>query len=151
MNEDAELAIRMSARGLVWFDPAIRSSYTPRASLRALGKQFFRYGWSRAATARRHPDHVKLRQLAAPLLVVGLASPWRRGVAAAYLGVVILKTVSVARRDAPAARALACVLPTMHLAWGTGFLYGLARDGLTRNRSTFRPEGGGAPGPGRGR
>ena len=54
VNEDAEFAIRMARRGGVWFEPGIRSSYSPRDSYRALVRQFYRYGRSRAVTAHRH-------------------------------------------------------------------------------------------------
>ena len=84
VNEDAEFAHRMSGHGGVWFDPTIRSTYVPRASVAAVARQFFRYGRSRAATVRRHPQSLRVRQLAAPALVVGLASPWRRQVALGY-------------------------------------------------------------------
>jgi succinoglycan biosynthesis protein ExoA len=33
-NEDAEFAHRLSARGGIWFDPTIRSTYNPRATVR---------------------------------------------------------------------------------------------------------------------
>lgn len=127
VNEDAELAHRMSARGGVWFDPAIRSTYTPRASLPALGKQFYRYGRSRAATARRHPGSVRPRQLAAPALVLGLLSPARRWVGGAYvvgLGAVVARE---GRRLGRATPTFGAALPTMHLTWGAGFLLGLVR------------------------
>ena len=35
VNEDAEFAIRMAPRGGVWFEPAIRSSYSPRETYRS--------------------------------------------------------------------------------------------------------------------
>jgi len=87
-NEDGELLYRLGAEGGVWFDPAIRSTYRPRGSFLAFLHQYFRYGRGRAATVRKHPDSLRARQLAAPLLVLGLLSPWRRPVALAYLAVV---------------------------------------------------------------
>ena len=72
VNEDSEFAIRMRPLGGIWFDPRIRSTYTPRATLSSLAEQFYRYGRGRAATARRHPRHVRPRQLVAPALVLGL-------------------------------------------------------------------------------
>lgn len=126
VNEDAELAFRMRSHGGIWFDPSIRSTYVPRDSLVAVGRQFWRYGRSRAMTARRHPQSISPRQLAAPLLVLGLLSPWRRIVAAAYAAVVAAETARlVAGHGVDAARA-AVVLPTMHLSWGAGMLVGIA-------------------------
>ena len=84
VNEDAEFAIRMRAHGGIWFEPRIRSVYAPRSTVASLGRQFYRYGRSRALTARRHPRQVRLRQLAAPALVLGMLSGRRRQIAVAY-------------------------------------------------------------------
>jgi len=125
VNEDAEFAHRMSRNGSVWFDPSIRSTYTPRSSLVALARQFWRYGQGRARTVRKHPRSLSPRQLAAPLLVVGLLSPWRRRVLACYAAVVAVRAGLEARSDLDAVPGFAVSLPTMHLAWGAGFLAGL--------------------------
>jgi len=127
VNEDAEFAHRMRARGGVWFDAGIWSTYVPRATPRAVARQFYRYGRSRASTVRKHPRSVALRQLAAPLLVVALCSPWRRRALAAY-GLVVAAAAADELRRAPAvAPAVALTLPAMHIPWGVGFLVGLAR------------------------
>jgi glycosyltransferase involved in cell wall biosynthesis len=125
VNEDAELAMRMRPRGGIWFDPSIRSSYEPRPSVRAVARQFYRYGRSRAVTARRHPQHVRLRQLAAPALVLGVLSPKRRTIVAVYGATVVVRASLELLRDPAATPAFAVVLPVMHLTWGVGFLQGL--------------------------
>lgn len=125
VNEDAEFAIRVGRHGGVWFDPAIRSTYTPRSTLTGLVRQFYRYGRSRSATVRRHPQSLALRQLASPVLVLGLATPWRRLVAAAYAIVVLGASVREMNHDRRAAARFPFVLPAMHLSWGAGFLGGL--------------------------
>lgn len=130
VNEDAEFAIRMGSRGPVWFDPAIRSTYVPRGSVRAVGRQFYRYGRSRAATVRKHPGSLAVRQLAAPILLLGLLTPWRRGVVLAYGSTVLAASVPVARRDRRAWPAFLAVVPVMHASWGAGFWVGISR----RNR-----------------
>jgi succinoglycan biosynthesis protein ExoA len=122
VNEDAEFAIRMRRHGGVWFDPSIRSTYVPRESIPSVCRQFYRYGRSRAATVRRHPDSLSARQLVAPALVASLASPWRRGVLAAYLSVLVSWALS--GRDRRRLVSVA-VLPAMHIPWGIGFLRGL--------------------------
>lgn len=124
VNEDAEFAHRMGRSGSIWFDPSIRSSYTPRSSLTRLGRQFWRYGQGRAGTVRKHPSSLSTRQLVAPLLVMGLVSPWRRQILAGYLSVVAVAAVDVARSEPAAAPGFALALPTMHLTWGAGFLAG---------------------------
>ena len=125
VNEDAEFAVRMAKRGGVWFDPSIRSTYTPRRSLRAVATQFWRYGTSRAATVRRHPSSIAPRQLAGPLLVLGLCSPWRRRVLGAYLAVVAAEAVRQAASAGRDGLLVAPVLPAMHVPWGIGVLVGL--------------------------
>ncbi|MEI2651214.1 MAG: glycosyltransferase family 2 protein [Microthrixaceae bacterium] len=126
INEDAEFAIRLASRGGVWFDPTIRSTYTPRSSLAAVARQFYRYGRGRAVTVRRHPASLSPRQLAAPALVLGILSPWRRPVLGAYAAVVAGWSFA-GRSDRPARAGL--VLPAMHVPWGVGFLTGLVLGG----------------------
>jgi hypothetical protein len=121
---------RLGHDGGVWFDPAIRSTYRPRNSFVGFMKQYYLYGRGRAATVRKYPGSLRLRQLAAPLLVLGLLSPWRRKVALAYLAVVALGAGREARHDLGAAAGLAVALPVMHLSWGVGFLVGWSKHAL---------------------
>ncbi len=129
VNEDAEFAIRMAPRGGVWFDPGIRSEYRPRSTLRSLATQFWRYGRGRATTVRRHPTSTAPRQLAAPLLVLGLLSPARRIVAVAYAVAVAAETARQVLRAGRLGLRIAPALPAMHLPWGLGFLAGLLDPG----------------------
>src|SRR5215469_7832195 len=63
--EDWELNYRIRASGgLVWFTPELQVTYRPRASLRALARQHFRYGRWRRVVARRYPETVNPRYLA---------------------------------------------------------------------------------------
>ncbi len=143
VNEDAEFAHRLSQGGSVWFDPSIRSTYTPRSSLTGLARQFWRYGRGRAETVRKHPTSLSPRQLAAPLLVIGLVSPWRRNVLVAYLALVVLGAAVEVRSDPGTVPGFALSLPTMHLAWGAGFLVGVLRPGAhaARGSRQSRPLG----------
>lgn len=125
INEDAEFAIRMAPHGGIWFDSAIASRYTPRRDLARLGRQFFRYGRGRAVTVRRHPHSLAGRQLAAPLLVLSLLTPWRLAVAGVYATLVGGRALMELRRSPRAAVGLLVAIPTMHLPWGVGFLSGL--------------------------
>jgi succinoglycan biosynthesis protein ExoA len=130
-NEDGELLHRLSREGGVWFDPSIRSTYRPRDSFVSFMRQYYLYGTGRAATVKKYPRSLHLRQLAAPLLVVALLSPWRRKVALAYLGVVAIGAGPEMRRDPAAGAGLAVALPVMHLSWGTGFIVGWIRSYLS--------------------
>ena len=69
--EDWELNYRIRAGGgLVWFAPELRVTYRPRASLRALGSQYFHYGRWRRVVMREHPETASLRYLAPPAATV---------------------------------------------------------------------------------
>jgi glycosyltransferase involved in cell wall biosynthesis len=125
VNEDAEFAIRMRPNGGVRFDPSIRSTYTPRGSLRAVTRQFYRYGRSRATTIRRHPKSIAPRQLVAPLFLVSLATPWRGKALGAYGAVLVVAAAQQARRQPRAVPGLLLTLPAMHLPWAAGFWRGL--------------------------
>ena len=100
-------------------------STSPVMISRALARQFWRYGLSRAATAKRHPRSMRLRQLAGPALVLGVLSPWRRHVAATYGAIVLARTAVEARRGAAAALTFGAALPVMHFCWGAGFIAGI--------------------------
>ncbi len=126
-NEDAELAWRAQRVGGVYLDPAIKSFYLGREGLGPLAKQFYRYGHNRARTIRKHPDSLSARQLAVPALFVGLLSPWRRPVLAAYLAIVLGRGAVELTSDPPAVPTLLAALPTMHAAWGLGFLRGILK------------------------
>jgi glycosyltransferase involved in cell wall biosynthesis len=145
VNEDAELALRLAAEGGVWFDSAITSTYTPRDSLPGLARQFYRYGLSRAATVHRHPRSLSARQLAAPLLLVGLLSPWRREIGLSYAAVIAGRALGEGPRDPAAAAGLMLVIPVMHVSWGVGFL--LRISGLGRPPGLASPAAAGSPGP----
>lgn len=125
-NEDAELAVRLKDQGGVWLDPAVRSTYEPRATLPALARQYYRYGVGRAGTAAAHPGSIRLRQLAAPLLLAGLLTPWRRSVGLAYAAAVLTASASLVRRDPQAWPTFLAAVPVMHGAWGAGFWAAMA-------------------------
>jgi succinoglycan biosynthesis protein ExoA len=145
--EDWDLNYRIRAQGgQVWFTPALRVTYRPRASVRALGSQYFHYGRWRRVVMREHPETASFRYLAPPAaaglvalgLVAGVAG--LAGIAAgaplgvrwlaagfvipvSYLagitavGTVLARSVPVGVRI-----RVPLVLGVMHMCWGTGFL-----------------------------
>jgi len=136
LNEDPEFAYRLAAKGGVWYEEGLDSTYQPRETLVALARQYYRYGGLRAGTVRRHPGVLAPRQVAAPLLLVALFTPWRRAALAAYallIGGVASRKLA---KDPGASAGLLLVLPSMHFPWSVGFLVGLARPLL---RSHARP------------
>lgn len=134
-NEDAELAWRAQSAGGVYLDPSIKSFYLGRDGLGPLARQFYRYGHNRARTIRKHPASLSYRQLAVPVLFLGLASPWRRQVLAAYVAIVLGRGAIELTRDPPAVPTLLASFPTMHAAWGLGFLRGITRHAARRDHA----------------
>ena len=137
-NQDYELNYRLRRSGrIVWFDPRLRVIYRPRSSFGSLWRQYLDYGRWKRVMLIRNPGSLAARQTAPPLLVIGLLMsaaaatagvPFWWLVPAAYgvfLGVATVGE-SIRRRDW-AAGLLPFVIPTMHIAWGTGFLLGRTR------------------------
>jgi glycosyltransferase involved in cell wall biosynthesis len=148
-NQDAELAARVrKAGGRIVVLPALAAQYVPRGSLRALARQYRRYGIYRAKTCVRHPESAELRHALPPTLVLaavvaalplGALRVASRALMAGY-GVALLTTAGVAARRAPLrdAAALPAVFATMHAAWGSGLLVGCVRFGVPALRSRMR-------------
>jgi hypothetical protein len=164
--QDWEMNLRIrQTGGIVWFTPQMRVTYRPRHTVRALARQYHDYGRWRREVARRHPETVSVRYLAAPVTVAGiglglvmcaagfmLGLPWLSVlglIAPALYGSANLVASLLGAGTAPklglaAARWLPLVFATMHLSWGLGFLRGGAvRGGRSRGQAV---RGGAAPG-----
>jgi GT2 family glycosyltransferase len=139
INQDGELAGRVRASGgLIVCLPQMASGLVPRDSLRALARQYARYGFYRVKTSRRHPATLRRTHVAPPALVLtllvaatgrGPARPARLAGAAYVL--VLLAGAARMRKRAPLAdvATLPLVWSVMHLAWGGGFVAGCLRMG----------------------
>ncbi len=140
-NEDYELNTRLTQQGgRIYLDPKIRSHYFARKDLRSLAKQYWRYGYWKAQMLKRYPGSLKLRQALPPLLVSGLAILLILGIAftavrplffiAACLYLLVLlgigRQIAIQKKDIIMIPLVAAAVGCMHLAWGTGFLFGLA-------------------------
>ncbi|HKD88145.1 MAG TPA: glycosyltransferase family 2 protein [Streptosporangiaceae bacterium] len=143
--EDWELNHRIrKAGGLIWFQPALRVTYRPRATVAELGIQYFRYGRWRRAVAREHAGTINLRYLAPPVAValvaagtlVGLAGVgglaaggWPGWLTLAFVlpggylaGILALAAWAATQLPPRATSRVPIALATMHMAWGAGFL-----------------------------
>ena len=134
-NEDYELNCRLrAAGGRLLVDPDIRTAYVVRDSLRALARQYARYGAWRTVTWRRHPDAMRLRHIAPALFAVALSislllvwwSAWPLALVIALYAIPILVaslqlSLKHGLRTLP---RLLVTFPTLHLSWG--FAYWLA-------------------------
>ena len=139
MNQDGELAGRIRGNGgRIVCLPEMAARYIPRDSLRALARQYARYGFYKGKTVRRHP--VTLRRslllppaLVATLVVAALPGPAgrlaRRGGAPNCTGTALGVEALRLRSQAADVVTLPAVWATMHVAWGCGFLTAWARFG----------------------
>jgi glycosyltransferase involved in cell wall biosynthesis len=132
-NQDYELNQRIrDSGGIVWFDPSIEVTYRPRGSLGHLARQYFDYGRWKREFARRHPGDLRPRQLAPPLLVVGLVAavilgiwwPWAWLAIAGYALLLLLAGLTHLGGLGGTALLMPLALATMHSSWGVGFLLG---------------------------
>ncbi len=140
-NQDYELNHRLIEAGWqVWFDPRLAVAYHPRASLRALGRQYRDYGRFKRVVMRRHPSSVRPRQLAPLVMVAGVVLAMVVGALTGWWWLPVLTMggylalVAVAGLAAEPRRAVlvAAALATMHWSWAIGFVQG-TRDSATRD------------------
>lgn len=132
-NQDYELNWRLrDSGGTVWFDPQLAVTYRPRATLRALARQYHEYGQWKRLVLTRDPRSLRWRQLVAPAAVlanaVGLlaGARWRLLLAApiTYATATALAALA-APVPMPQRLRLPAVFAVMHHAWGLGFLRGV--------------------------
>ncbi len=138
-NEDYEFNTRVRlSGGTVYLCPRVEAVYFARPHLRALARQYARYGYWKAQMLRRYPRTLRWRQALPPLFVFGLFMLPLLGVVwplawalwAAQVGLYVLALLAVGLQQALRHRrwglvwALPLALATMHLAWGAAFLWG---------------------------
>lgn len=139
-NEDYELNVRLRrAGGEVWLEPTIRSIYYARPGLTALARQYFRYGFWKSRMWVRNLGTLRWRQVLPPMFVAGAAGlgllglVWRP--AWALLGVqwgayalasfLLGAAEALRRHDLALAVGFPLAIWTMHLCWGSAFLWSL--------------------------
>lgn len=140
-DQDTELAARLrAAGGRIVCLPDMAASYVPRDDLRALARQYWRYGDYRVRTSHRHPSTLRRSQLLPPGLLLTAAAavaaprpvarPARVGLLA--YAVALGATSGRVARAVPVAdaAALPVVHATMHLSYGAGFLVSCFRRGV---------------------
>jgi glycosyltransferase involved in cell wall biosynthesis len=129
--QDWELNFRLRANGgKIYFDPRLEVTYRPRSSIGALAKQYFEYGRWRRVVSRKHKGTINYRYLAPPVALAGFLASILLGAtlhsifyipAAIYLIFVAGASIVIAQSLAQYIYLLA-VIPTMHFAWGAGFI-----------------------------
>lgn len=159
-GEDWELNLRLRDAGFaVWFDPDLEVTYRPRSTWRALVKQFYASGSWRGELVRRHGMRNGIRYFAPAMVVLAVAAAVVLGalaaigvvaglwmtltwVAFAAVGVYVAAIIAVVAGPDGGSRwgdrwRSLVVFPSVHLAWGSGFLRGVLRgagDTIDRSR-----------------
>jgi len=139
-NEDYEFNARLrAAGGKIWLDPAIRSIYHARATLADLSKQYWRYGYWKWRMLRRYPETVRWRQALPPLFTLSIflgaaiSLFWKTAFWLWILEIAIYALILLAvgmreairRKKIFLAIGIPLAIATMHLSWGSGFLWSL--------------------------
>jgi succinoglycan biosynthesis protein ExoA len=136
-NQDYEFNYRARLAGYrVILAPDIRATYVARSTLWLLARQYFRYGWWKAETLKRHPRSLRWRQ-AVPAAFVGalvLLSMLAVVVPKAMLALAVLVLLYAAAAAGASIHAasrahtpvllpyLPAVFATIHVLWGLGLL-----------------------------
>ncbi|CAB4741221.1 unannotated protein [freshwater metagenome] len=129
--QDWELNFRLrAAGGVVYFDPRLVVTYSPRSTVKALAKQYFEYGRWRRVVSRRHEGTINYRYLAPPFTVLATIASLVLGlnfgtiflIPALVYGLFILVASFAISDSVGEFVALPLILLTMHFSWGTGFL-----------------------------
>jgi glycosyltransferase involved in cell wall biosynthesis len=128
--QDWELNFRLRENGgVVYFDPRLHVTYRPRSTVKALAKQYFEYGRWRRVVSRKHSGTINYRYLAPPFALIGFTISLLAGFiapilftpAAIYSLFVLVASIKIASNIREYFLLLA-VIPTMHFAWGAGFI-----------------------------
>jgi succinoglycan biosynthesis protein ExoA len=147
-GQDWELNRRLRATGgTVWFTPELTVVYRPRSSLRKLIRQFVATGIWRGELARRFGTANSFRYFVPPLAVLGVTGGLLLGiigliasvswltlgfvVPSIYALVVVVASIRAAREGLATGMWYVIVLPSIHFAWGAGFVLGFLT--LTKN------------------
>jgi cellulose synthase/poly-beta-1,6-N-acetylglucosamine synthase-like glycosyltransferase len=136
LDEDFDFDYRANLRGFsVWSLPRPMYLLIARSDIRSLLRQRLRYGYSKWQVIRRHPRSVRGRQVVPVVVTAGviastISSVWMYELLSfplAYGLALCLYTVNLSIHDRrkPSWWRLAIIYATIHLGFGSGFLYGM--------------------------
>ena len=129
--QDWELNYRLRKNGgKIYFDPRLQVTYRPRPNLRKLAKQYFQYGRWRRVVSRSHSGTINLRYLAPPFALIATLISLLLGLLinpifylpAAIYGFFLLISSVLISKSVREFISLVAIIPTMHFAWGAGFI-----------------------------
>lgn len=137
-NEDYEFNTRVrESGGVVWLDPAIRSVYFSRSTLKKLADQYWRYGFWKFKMLKRYPHTLRWRQALPPFFVLILVTlivlSLGLNIARVFLALQLFAyffilgvagfQLAIKTKKGFLLWGLPLAITTMHIAWGAGFLW----------------------------
>lgn len=143
-NEDYEFNTRIrQAGGTVWLEPSIRSTYIARPTLFDLARQYTRYGYWKLRMLRRYPETLRLRQALPPLFILSLIASAGLGLIWSWVFWLLIAEVvsyfailfgaalrkALEHRKMQLTIGIPLAMATMHLFWGSAFLWSFATPG----------------------
>jgi len=141
-NEDYEFNQRLrQAGGVIWLNPEIRSIYYARPTLKSLARQYWRYGYWKGRMLLLYPKSLRWRQALPPgfvlslLFLLAFAPFWQaaRWLLMAQISLYLLVLLAaglkmaIQKKDFPLMVSFPLAIMCMHLPWGAGLLFSLAR------------------------
>lgn len=135
-NQDDEFHYRARKNGFtIYQSPQIRLQYYPRETIKALFRQYFEYGLYKPFVLKKNQSAIRLRHLAPSLFVLYCLAAVISLSIEAYLMLIPLVCYLLAdiwfsvtsKKSLAVMVRIAITYPVIHIAYGTGFLIGLAR------------------------
>lgn len=134
-NQDDEFHYRARSLGKkIYQNPDIKLNYYPRDSLKGLFRQYFQYGLYKPLVLKKVSSEVKLRHLipsffflyliSMPFLAIWIPFYW---IPLALYAFALTYDVIRSGRKGQLFPELYLIYPTIHLAYGLGFLLGLRK------------------------
>ena len=137
-NQDDEFNHRaMQAGKKIWIDPTIKTKYFARSSYLKLFKQYFNYGFYKVRGIQKRGQIISTRHLIPATFIISLIGtlilgyfqhlPWLSySVLSIYLIINIISSIIVSQK-ASLIPLLFLAFCTLHLGYGSGFIWGLVR------------------------
>ncbi len=140
-DQDDELSYRLLARGgRIVCNPAIRSIYYNRSTLRSLWRQYVQYGFWKVRVLQKHLRQMRLRHFIPPIFVASLIASAALSLFSpvGWLSFIFILSAYLAANLTASAWAaghhgwryfplLMIVYAILHLSYGLGFLAGLVK------------------------
>jgi len=139
-NQDDEYNYRLRKQGSkILLAKDVKSKYYSRSSFHSLWRQYFQYGYWKVRVLQKHPGQMRLRQFV-PLMfvlclfvsaVLAMTTEWgviSFGMIIGCYGIAnLLASFWTARKELSKIFLLPLAFAILHLSYGLGFLWGLAK------------------------